>query len=116
MNRRDFIKSTAVMCGGVVVGQNCLADEMPLNPSSGVYVIGSPLVEKATIQLAPQFYKGGTFTIIAHNVSKQNYCIQSDRLNGKPLNRPWITHDETSTVASWNRKWTFFQTKLGEQI
>jgi predicted alpha-1,2-mannosidase len=66
----------------------------PLNPGSGVYVIGSPLVEKATIQLDPKFYNGGTFTIIAHNVSKQNCYIQSARLNGKPFNRPWISHDE----------------------
>ena len=66
----------------------------PLNPSSGVYVIGSPLVEKATIQLDPKFYKGGSFTLIAHNVSKQNCYIQSAKLNGRPLNRPWITHDE----------------------
>ena len=66
----------------------------PLNPSSGVHVIGSPLVEKATIKLDPKLYKGGAFTIIAHNVSKQNCCIQSAKLNGKPLNRPWITHDE----------------------
>jgi putative alpha-1,2-mannosidase len=52
------------------------------------------LVEKATIQLDPKFYNGGTFTIIAHNVSKQNCYIQSARLNGKPFNRPWISHDE----------------------
>ena len=66
----------------------------PLNPSSGVYIIGSPLVEKATIKLDPRYYKGGSFTIIAHNVSKQYCYIQSAKLNGKPLNRPWLTHDE----------------------
>jgi putative alpha-1,2-mannosidase len=60
----------------------------PLNPSSGGYVIGSPLVEKATIKLDSKFYKGSAFTIIAHNVSNQNCCIQSAKLNGKPLNRP----------------------------
>lgn len=66
----------------------------PLNPASGVYVIGSPLVEKATIRLDPKYYRGGTFTIFAHNVSKQNEYVQSAKLNGKPLNRPWITHGE----------------------
>jgi predicted alpha-1,2-mannosidase len=66
----------------------------PVNPASGVYVIGSPLVQKAVIQLDPKFYKGGTFTIIAHNCSKQYCYIQSAKLNGQPLNRPWITHDE----------------------
>jgi len=63
----------------------------PLNPSSGVYIIGSPLVEKATLRLDPKFYKGGSFTVIAHNASKQNCYIQSAKLNGKPLNRPWLT-------------------------
>jgi predicted alpha-1,2-mannosidase len=66
----------------------------PLNPADGKYVIGSPLVEKATIQLNPRFYPGGTFTIIAHNVSNQNIYIQSAELDGKPLGRPWITQDE----------------------
>ena len=66
----------------------------PVNPASGNYVIGSPIVEKATIQLDPKYYKGGTFTITAHNVSKQNCYVQSAKLNGEPLNRPWITHDE----------------------
>jgi predicted alpha-1,2-mannosidase len=66
----------------------------PVNPASGVYVIGSPLVEKATIQLDPRYYKGGTFTIVAHNVSNQNIYVQSARLNGKPLDHPWITYQD----------------------
>lgn len=66
----------------------------PLNPDDGKYIIGSPLVEKATIQLNPEFFPGGTFTVIAHNVSNQNIYIQSARLNNRPLNRPWVTQDE----------------------
>jgi predicted alpha-1,2-mannosidase len=66
----------------------------PLNPAEGKYVIGSPLVEKTTIKLDPKYYPGGTFTITAHNVSNQNIYIQSAKLNGKLLNRPWITHNE----------------------
>lgn len=66
----------------------------PLNPVDGKYVIGSPLLEKATIRLDPKFYPGGTFTITAHNASNQNIYIQSAKLNGQPLNRAWITHDE----------------------
>ncbi len=67
---------------------------LPLNPANGIYVIGSPLVETATIQLDPKFYAGGAFTIIAHNVSNQNCYIQSAKLNGNVLERPWITHRE----------------------
>jgi len=66
----------------------------PLNPADGKYVIGSPVVEKATIHLNPKFYPGGTFTVVAHNVSNQSIYIQSAKLNGTPLNRPWITQDE----------------------
>ena len=72
----------------------------PVNAANGIYVIGAPLVEKAVIHLDPKFYKGGTFAIIVHGSSqyapcdKMNNYIQSAKLNGRPLNRPWITHDE----------------------
>jgi predicted alpha-1,2-mannosidase len=68
----------------------------PVNPANGIYVIGSPLVEKATLHLDPKYYKGGDFTVIAHNVSRQNGYIKSAKLNGQPLERPWITHDEVA--------------------
>lgn len=66
----------------------------PVNPANGIYVIGSPLVERATIQLDPAFYGGGSFTVNAHHVSRQNLYVKSARLNGRPLNRPWITQQE----------------------
>jgi predicted alpha-1,2-mannosidase len=66
----------------------------PVNPANGVYVFGSPLAEKTTIRLDPKHYKGGTFTVIANKASRQNCYIQSAKLNGQELDRPWITHDE----------------------
>lgn len=69
----------------------------PVNPASGVYVIGSPLVQKAVINLDPKYYPGardGAFTIIARNCSKQFCYVQSAKLNGQPLNHPWITKDD----------------------
>lgn len=69
----------------------------PVNPANGIYVIGSPLVEKATIRLHPEYFHGSTFTVIAHNVSSQNIYIKSAKLNGKDLDRPWITHDEIAS-------------------
>ncbi len=66
----------------------------PVNPANGIYIIGSPVVDKATINLDPAFYKGKTFTMIAENNSKENIYIQSATLNGKPLDRAWITHKE----------------------
>lgn len=66
----------------------------PVNPASGSYVIGSPLVEKAVLQLDKDHYKGKTFTVLAPNNSAKNLYIQSATLNGKPLNRSWISHNE----------------------
>jgi len=61
-----------------------------VNPADGKYVIGSPLVEEATIQLDSKFYPGGKFTVLAHDASNQNIYVQSAKLNGEPINRPWI--------------------------
>lgn len=66
----------------------------PVNPNSGIYMIGSPAVEKAVINLDPKLYKGRKFTVIAKNNSPENIYIQSATLNGKPLSRSWITHKE----------------------
>lgn len=62
----------------------------PVNAASGVYVIGSPLVNRVTIR-NPQ---GKPFTIVAENNSPQNLYIQSARLNGRELTRSWLTHAE----------------------
>jgi predicted alpha-1,2-mannosidase len=66
----------------------------PVDPPTCVYVIGSPLVDKATIKLDSECYHGGTFTVIAKNNSPQNVYIQSATLNGQNLTRTWITHNE----------------------
>lgn len=63
----------------------------PVNPSSGVFVIGSPLVNRAVIHLADNKDDSGTFTIIAEHNSPQHIYIQSATLNGKPLLKPWFT-------------------------
>ena len=61
----------------------------PVNPANGVYVIGTPHFPEATINLG-----GKQFRITAPKVSSANFYIQSARLNGNPLTRPWITHQE----------------------
>jgi putative alpha-1,2-mannosidase len=62
----------------------------PVNPDNGVFMIGSPIFPKATIHLKGE----KTFTVIAHNVSKQNKFIQSAKLNGKTYNKPYITYQD----------------------
>ncbi len=61
----------------------------PVNPATGVYVIGSPLVNRAKIHNPSN---KTTFTIIAENNSHENMYFQSARLNGKELTRSWFTH------------------------
>ncbi len=66
----------------------------PVCPVDGVYIIGSPLFDRVTLRLDPRYYPGRTFTVIAHNNSPQNLYIQSAKLNGQPLQRAWLRHQE----------------------
>lgn len=62
----------------------------PMNPASGEYEIGSPIFEKAKINLEG----GKSFVIEAENVSNKNFYIQSATLNGVPFNKTVITHQQ----------------------
>jgi predicted alpha-1,2-mannosidase len=66
----------------------------PVAPGDGIYQITSPLFDKITIQLHPAYDKGKTFVIETVDNSAQNLYIQSAELNGEPLERTWITHEE----------------------
>jgi len=68
----------------------------PVDPVSGIYILGTPLVDKVTLQLDPKFTKGRSFTVIAKNNSAKNPYIQSATLNGKPYTRSWISYDDIS--------------------
>lgn len=61
----------------------------PVNPANGVYVLGSPLIDNATIH-----YKNGvTFEISAIDNSRSNIYIQKAEYNGKPYTKSYITHE-----------------------
>ena len=60
-----------------------------VEPAGGEYWFGSPLFDKAEINVA-----GGTLTITALNNSDTNRYIQKITLNGTPIERGYITHDE----------------------
>ncbi len=62
----------------------------PVNPAEGVYVIGSPHFERVTIDVGG----GRTLTIQADGVSDTNIHVQGATLNGSPLDRCWIRHEE----------------------
>ena len=62
----------------------------PVNPAQGVYAFGSPIVDTALIHLE----NGKTFNVKALNNNSKNIYIQSVTLNGKAINRNYITHKE----------------------
>ena len=62
----------------------------PVTPGTPVYQIGTPLFDEATLR----FDSGKRFHIRAIGASAGKQYIQSATLNGKPLNRVSITHDE----------------------
>ncbi len=66
----------------------------PVAPGEAKYQITSPVFDRITILLNPNVYKGETFVIEAVDNSETNLYIQSAGLNGEPLDRPWITHEE----------------------
>jgi len=66
----------------------------PINPGDNKYQITSPVFNRIELNLDKTYYNGNKFIIIAHNNSKENIYIKSIKLNGKALNRYWITHKE----------------------
>lgn len=66
----------------------------PVDPASAVYQIGSPLFDSLTLSTSNAEGKKATFKVVAENNSATHLYIQSARLNGKPLARSWITHEE----------------------
>jgi len=66
----------------------------PLCSGDGKYQITSPVFSKVELRLDPKYCAGKTFTVEAKNNSSENIYIQSITLNGKPLNRYWISYQE----------------------
>jgi putative alpha-1,2-mannosidase len=62
----------------------------PVNAAEGLYVIGTPLWESASIELKD----GKSFKITCKHASTENLYINSVKLNGKALDRSFIYHDE----------------------
>lgn len=62
----------------------------PVTPGKAEYAIGSPLFTDASISLT----NGNTFRVVANGASETNKYIKSMKLNGKPLTKPFISHDD----------------------
>ncbi|HET7557744.1 MAG TPA: GH92 family glycosyl hydrolase [Rhodanobacteraceae bacterium] len=81
----------------------------PVAPASNQYVIGRPFVRRAVLHLP----NGKTFTIVADHLDDAHPYVGSVSLDGKPLGRVWIGHDEIMAggelhfvmSAQPNREW-----------
>jgi predicted alpha-1,2-mannosidase len=81
----------------------------PLAPGSNEYIIGRPFVTRATLHLP----NGRQFRVFATGVDDAHPYIRSVTLNGKPLNRAFIRHQEImaggelkfTMAAEPNRDW-----------
>jgi len=62
----------------------------PVNPASGIYVMGTPLMNSSVIQTPG----GKTFTVTAKNLSEKNIYIQKATLNGKPYTQSFLLHSD----------------------
>ena len=61
-----------------------------VHPAAGEFQFGSPAVKKAVLNVGG----GKTFTVVAENNSPENIYILGATLNGKTLDRTYVTYDE----------------------
>ena len=61
-----------------------------VDPAKGEFQFGSPAMKKAVVNVGG----GKTFTVVAENNSPENIYILSATLNGKVLDRTYVTYEE----------------------
>ena len=82
-----------------------------VTPGSNTYIIGTPLFDKASINLE----NGKQFNITANNLSDSNIYIENVKLNGKNLDVTYLKHEDiisggtleftmTDDPATWGSK------------
>ncbi len=110
---RMYANATDGLCGNDDCGQMSawyIFSAMgfyPVAPGSDRYCFGSPSLRRAVLHLDD----GKTFTITAHDQSRENVHVSRIVLNGKQLDRRYITHDEITPGGELE----FFMTKLPQK-
>ena len=74
----------------------------PVDPVGGVYELGAPMFERVEIPVG----EGRAFTVIAEGLSDKNRYIGSATLDGRPLEKPQITHDDVMRGVTLTLKMT----------
>jgi len=81
----------------------------PVTPASNEYIIGRPFLNRVTLRLP----NGRRFTVIARGLDEAHPYLASVTLNGKPLERVFLRHEEITAggeliftmQAQPNRAW-----------
>lgn len=98
-----YLNTPAGLCGNEDCGQMSAwyvfsaMGFYPVDPISGKYEIGTPLFPEMKMKLA----NGKTFTLLAPEVNRENIYIQSVKLNGKPYDKSYITHEQIMEGATF---------------
>ena len=91
-----YLNTPAGLCGNEDCGQMSAwfvfsaMGFYPVDPVSGRYEIGTPLFPEVRINLE----NGKVFTVLAKGVSRENIYIQAVKMNGKPYDKSYITHEQ----------------------
>jgi putative alpha-1,2-mannosidase len=62
----------------------------PVTPASNEYILGRPFIRRAALQLP----NGRRFTVSAPQLDEAHPYVARVTLNGQPLNRVFIRHEE----------------------
>lgn len=66
-----------------------------MDPVNGNYVFGTPLFDRATVQLG----NGKTLLVVAKRSSPGDKYIQAIEFNGKPYSKAWFRHEDVVNGA-----------------
>ncbi len=94
--RRAYHNSVEGLVGNEDVGQMsawyilAASGLHPVCPGDTRQEITSPVFDRVTFQLDPQYAKGKSFTVVAHNNSAKNIYIQSAKLNGRAYSKCYL--------------------------
>ena len=93
---RFYVNKTDGLCGNDDCGQMSawylfsVMGFYPVNPAVGQYVFGAPQIGKISLRLPGQ----KTFTVEAKGLSKDNRYVASIELNGRPYDKPYLSHQD----------------------
>jgi predicted alpha-1,2-mannosidase len=65
-----------------------------------IYEFTSPLFDRITITLHPEYHAGESFVIETEGNIEGNIYIRSALLNGREINHPWFSHNELTRGGS----------------